>query len=229
MTESEIRNGVEALKWYHRIHLPSGVVTPGIRGVELWDKYQLPKRLDGARVLDVGAWDGAFSFEAEFRGADEVIALDLWDESSPGGKLDKSIDSFSFAKCALESKRVFPVNGDICNPPRWLGKFDVILFLQVLYHLKNPMLALENLRSMAKGLVCLETWLDAEWIPEPAAIFYPGDELNNDSSNWWGVNEACLDGMAKAAGFSTVTQLWADRDDTYFNGRGKRGCYHLKA
>src|SRR5262245_32354123 len=61
--------------WYHRIELPGGVVTPG------WaplcpPAYRIPEDLTGARVLDVGAWDGYWTFEALKRGAKEVVAID---------------------------------------------------------------------------------------------------------------------------------------------------------
>src|SRR5882724_2774812 len=64
---------------YHSIELPDGSVLPGLQTVEhlRWrlDLFRLPEDLHGKRVLDIGAWDGWFSFECERRGA-EVVAVD---------------------------------------------------------------------------------------------------------------------------------------------------------
>src|SRR5258708_5460003 len=71
--------------WYHKIELPHGVVTPGWAPLDA-AAYRIPERLDGKRVLDVGAWDGYWSFEAIKRGAREVVAID--DFSDYLGTLD---------------------------------------------------------------------------------------------------------------------------------------------
>ncbi len=61
--------------WYHRIELPQGVVTPGW-APRVPEAYAIPDDLSGKRVLDIGAWDGYWSFEALRRGAREVVAVD---------------------------------------------------------------------------------------------------------------------------------------------------------
>ena len=79
---SEIRKQIaslEALGWYHSIQLPGGEVIPGLQTLEQLRKriaqFPIPQDLRGKRVLDIGAWDGWFSFEMERRGA-EVVAVD---------------------------------------------------------------------------------------------------------------------------------------------------------
>jgi hypothetical protein len=72
-----LQREVNAIKWWHAIDLGNGIVTPGpdptpARVSEL----QIPRDLTGLSVLDVGAWDGFFSFEAERRGASRVLATD---------------------------------------------------------------------------------------------------------------------------------------------------------
>src|SRR5690349_9581801 len=69
--------------WYHRIELP-GAVTPGWAPMNR-DAYKIPADLTGKRVLDVGAWDGFWTFEAIKRGAKQVVAID--DFSDYAGKL----------------------------------------------------------------------------------------------------------------------------------------------
>ena len=63
--------------WHHKIELAPGVFSPGLQDTQsLLDQISLPTNLSGMRVLDIGARDGFFSFEAERRGAVEVVALD---------------------------------------------------------------------------------------------------------------------------------------------------------
>ncbi len=61
--------------WYHKIELPGGITTPGWAPINA-DAYRIPKDLTGKRVLDVGAWDGYWTFEALKRGAREAVAID---------------------------------------------------------------------------------------------------------------------------------------------------------
>src|SRR5712671_982748 len=81
---------------YHSIDLPDGTVLPGLQTVEhlRWrlDLFGLPHDLRGKRVLDIGAWDGWFSFECERRGAD-VVAVDCVE-----------LDTFLEARALLDSK-----------------------------------------------------------------------------------------------------------------------------
>lgn len=232
MTTEEIQAEVAKRHWFHSIDLGNGIVTPGHGRAHYWQDYQLPERLDGKTVLDIGAWDGFFSFEAEKRGAARVVAMDVWDRPENVGSLGSGRDNLDFVKQVLGSK-IEPLNCDIYQigipGSPIIGQFDVVLFLQVLYHLQHPMLGLTNLRLLTapEGVAYLETWIDAEWVQEPAMIFYPDSELANDPTNWWGPNIKCVEAMAKAAGFKECTCVWW-RQDCYFDGRGKRACFHLK-
>lgn len=228
MTEQEIRDGVAARKWFHNIQLPYGIVTPGTREPDAWQTYKLPEKLDGLSVLDIGAWDGGFSFEAERRGADSVTAMDVWNCTDEPGSAGNGWDNYQFAHAALDSQ-VQTLNRSITSIWQVGRKFDLILFLEVLYHLQEPLYALRRINSMLAcgGMVCLETWIDAEWIEEPAAIFYPGAELAGDPTNWWGPNVKCVQSWAIAAGFATCELVWS-KNDVHLGGRGKRACFHLR-
>ena len=72
---------MEALGFYHTIELPNGEVLPGLLSVERLrnrlTQFEIPADLRGKRVLDIGAWDGFYTFEMERRGA-HVVALDLF-------------------------------------------------------------------------------------------------------------------------------------------------------
>ena len=66
---------IAAIKWWHKIDLGNGMITPGIdESAERLRIMRMPDDLSGMTVLDIGAWDGFFSFEAERRGARRVLA-----------------------------------------------------------------------------------------------------------------------------------------------------------
>ena len=69
------------INWYHSLELAPGQLTDGMYDLRPYvERYGIPERLDGLRVLDVGTFDGFWAFELERRGA-EVVALDLEDRS----------------------------------------------------------------------------------------------------------------------------------------------------
>jgi tRNA (mo5U34)-methyltransferase len=88
--------------------------------------------------------------------------------------------------------------------PERVGAFDIVLLLGVLYHLRDPLLALDHVASVTKELLIVETEADMLYARRPAAAFYPRDELHKDPTNWWGPNPAALRGMLKSVGFGHV-------------------------
>jgi tRNA (mo5U34)-methyltransferase len=68
--------------WWHSFELPDGSVREGVNSLESLrhrvSQFPIPQDLSGTRVLDIGAWDGWFSFEMERRGA-HVVAIDVFD------------------------------------------------------------------------------------------------------------------------------------------------------
>src|SRR4051794_19384123 len=99
--DSELQARVSTLPfWYHRIELPGGVVTPGLAPIKA-EAYRIPDDLTGMRVLDVGAWDGYWTFAALARGAREVVAID--DFSDHLGKPLKRTawDTFDLCRAAF--------------------------------------------------------------------------------------------------------------------------------
>jgi tRNA (mo5U34)-methyltransferase len=205
MDPQELRKRVAALRWYHSIDLGHGVVTPGVdNSPERLARAHLPADLSGRSVLDIGAWDGFFSFEAERRGASRVVASDHYAWHGQGWGTGEGKAGFLLARSALAS-RVEDVDIDVMDlSPDRVGTFDVVFFLGVLYHLPNPLLALERVASVTSGLLILETVVDMVGINRPAAAFYPGRELNNDPTNWWGPNHAAVSGMLQSVGFTRV-------------------------
>jgi tRNA (mo5U34)-methyltransferase len=206
MAGPELRAASEQITWFHTMDLGGGVRTHGkYDPARTLPRLSLPERLDGKRVLDVGAWDGYYSFELERRGAD-VLATDkfCWSGEGWGTK-----DGFLLARDALGSRvRDLEIDPTELSPDAVGGAFDIVLFLGVLYHLRDPMLVLERLRTVTAGLLVLETEVGMLLTRRAAAEFYSGTELNNDPTNWWAPNVPAITGMLRAAGFTTVSLAW---------------------
>jgi tRNA (mo5U34)-methyltransferase len=197
----ELRGQVASIRWFHSIDLGNGIVTPGVdRSARRLKGLRLPATLQGLTVLDIGTFDGFYAFEAERRGAARVVATDsaVWRNPAIGKA------GFNLARSALRSK-IEDREIDLLElSPGELGTFDLVLFLGVLYHVRDPLLALERVAAMAKNHLILETHVDMLGSRRPMAAFYPGKELKDDASNWWGPNPSAVVGMLKAVGFTRV-------------------------
>ena len=189
-------------KWFHTMDLGHGLITNGVIDVaRSLRQYQLPSDLTGKTFLDIGAWDGAFSFAAERRGAKRVLAIDwfIWKNMGWGSK-----QGFELARRALQSK-VEDFTIDVYDmSPEKVGQWDVVLFAGVLYHLKDPLLALQRVASVTRELLILETAIDFRFSRRPAIAFYPKNELNDDPTNWCAPNLPALQAMLKTCGFKDI-------------------------
>ena len=216
MSPADLRAEVERLRWYHTIDLGGGVVTRGYDNTpDRLKTLELPESFRGLSVLDVGAWDGFFSFEAERRGAARVVASDYYSWHGTGWDTGEGKAGFELARRALGS-RVEDVSLDVFDlTPESVGTFDVVFFLGVLYHVKNPLLALERMAALTRQLLIVETVVDMVGIRRPAAAFYPGKELNGDPTNWWAPNIPAAEGMLRVAGFSNVRTVTPQRSGPY--------------
>jgi len=204
-------------KWHHRIEVAPGVWTPGLQDTAtVLTQISMPEDLSGMRVLDIGARDGFFSFEAERRGAREVIALDNEPPHHTG---------FAIAAELLGSNVTYVTeNVYSLNPDRY-GRFDLVLFLGVIYHLRHPLLALDRVYDVClpDALLLLETHMIDEGLVDPAghwhrladfhtdlAVFplvqyYPGDLLGSDPTSQWAPNRIALEGWLRGAGFEPLS------------------------
>ncbi|MBD0343281.1 MAG: DUF1698 domain-containing protein [Coleofasciculus sp. Co-bin14] len=204
MNVEDLRQEVAKIKWFHEIDLGNGIITPGLSGVLHEGKKIFPENLEDMTVLDIGAWDGYYSFEAERRGASRVLATDhyCWGGEGWGTKA-----GFELARKALNSK-VEDKEIDVLDlSPETVGVFDVVLFLGVLYHMRHPLLALKRVASVTGKQLILETHVDMLNYRKPAMAFYPGGELNGDTSNWCGPNPARVKAMLETVGFREVKEL----------------------
>jgi tRNA (mo5U34)-methyltransferase len=212
--------------WWHSLDVGDGIITPGYCGVayqqSLWNTLQLPERMTGLRVLDVGTYDGYFAFECERRGA-EVVAIDIHPEDCR---------CFALARRLLGSRvpyhqmSVYDLHEETLG-----GPFDLVLCLGVYYHLRHLFIALDNLWKVTRGEMRLETHvidhhfvlgdgsvaelkdIDPRLLDAPVYRFYRFDELNKgDFSNWFGGNIAAVSESLSSAGFTpSLLAAWGSR------------------
>jgi len=224
--------------WYHKIALPHGVVTPGWAPLYP-EAYQIPERLDGMRVLDVGAWDGYWTFEALRRGAREVVAIDdfsdylgalavsdrrAWDTFD----LCRDLLGFDEQRCRRRAMSVYEVDEAA------LGRFDVVFFFGTLYHLRYPLLALDRLASVCDGALYVESAILDDFSPYRGGLghgypdgqmvmeFYPGSQYGDNETNWWVPTLHCLLYLVASAGFAEEVRAWKlqDKPDALLYCRG---------
>ncbi|MCA9096466.1 MAG: DUF1698 domain-containing protein, partial [Planctomycetaceae bacterium] len=203
--------------WYHKIPLPGGVVTPGWAPLSV-ESYRIPADLTGKRVLDVGAWDGFWTFEALRRGASEVLAIDDFSDFLGSLRTDdrtgwENFDlcrealGYSRAVCDRKEMSVYDVS------PEVIGMFDVVFFFGTLYHLRHPLLALDKLSSVCKDEIYVESAILDDFSPYRGGIgkgypnnqmvmeFYPDDQYGHNKTNFWAPTLFCMAHMVRAAGF----------------------------
>ena len=183
---------------YHTIELPDGSVLPGLQTVEhlRWrlSLFGLPEDLRGRRVLDIGAWDGWFSFECERRGA-EVVAVDC-----------VALNTFLEARALLHSRVEYRTLDVAELSAAKLGRFDIVLFFGVLYHLRHPLLGLEKVVELSTDLALIESFvIPSEQRTIPAVMeFYERTELGGQIDNWCGPSPEGLLAMCRSAGFAAA-------------------------
>jgi tRNA (mo5U34)-methyltransferase len=233
---ARLQAAADQLLWFHSHDLGSGVRTAGIKSAETlqreWEVLSLPA-LEGKSVLDIGAWDGWFSFRCEEAGAKRVVALDhyawaldhaaqrkyflrcleegvtpeewenvpeLWDETLPGKRPFDLVHRHRRSRVEAVV-RDFPT-ADASD----LEAFDIVLFLGVLYHLRDPFLALRRVAKVTRELAVIETVCMV--VPgqehHPLWELFPTDELADDPTNWWAGNAKGIESMCRAAGFGRV-------------------------
>ena len=220
MERDEIQKKIESVNfWYHTIDVGGDIVTPGKKKCDDFDRLALPD-LHGKTVLDVGCWDGFYSFECEKRGASKVLATDHYVWSAFGKQ------GFLTAKEILNSDVEHIDIDPLDISTETVGTWDIVLFLGVLYHLKDPMSVLERMARVTKHLLVVESHIIN--IPRfnniPLAAFYEHDELNDDPTNWWGPNLKCLTQMVRSAGFPSVEIKRPEKEDkrAKFLGESRR-------
>ncbi|MFZ0088589.1 MAG: class I SAM-dependent methyltransferase [Solirubrobacteraceae bacterium] len=206
--------------WYHNLHLPSGHQTAATHPLGDFPAFQwvqiaeiLPDDLTGVRALDIGCNAGYCSFELAGRGA-EVLAVDV-DEHY--------LRQARWAAPQLDpAGQVTFVRMHLYDLITCAARFDLILFLGVLYHLRYPQLALDVLAPLVGGQMIVQTLT----MPGSPPIEIPDDlpfearartaepgwpkaafieqSLAGDRSNWWAPDDACVRAMLRSAGLRVI-------------------------
>ncbi len=215
--ENAARSDLQRLGWYHAFRFEDGTEFPGVLPVEVsqhrYAQFPIPQDLTGKRLLDIGAWDGWFSFEAERHGA-EVTAIDMVEMAN-----------FHTVHRKLGSRVTYRELDLFELPQADLGKFDYVFFLGVLYHTKYPLLALEIVCGLTREIAIVESYVtdSADWQQHaddiPALEFYEAEELGGQLDNWFGPTVGCLIAMSRAAGFARIEVLEVE------NNRAALACY----
>jgi tRNA (mo5U34)-methyltransferase len=204
----------EQLSWYHTMELTPGHVTDGVFDLRPHvHRYGLPERMDGMRALDVGTFDGFWTFEMERRGAD-VVAVDLDRESDLDwpprrrGEADPATprgEGFRLAHEALGSRAERVVRNLYDLDRAELGAFDLVFCGSVLIHVRDQLLALERLAALCRGLFVLAEPYDpvAGLLPFPVARYRPDREK---SVVFWEPSARTWRRMVWTAGFEDVRE-----------------------
>lgn len=206
--------------WFQKIEVAPGLFSPGWSNpvAQKLPFFGLPEDLTGMRVLDIGCAEGFFSFEAEKRGAREVIGIDSF--------LD-SVRRFNIVKTARQSNATaFLMNVYDLDPKR-LGTFDLVLFYGVFYHLKHPQYALERIRSVCTGELLFQTHIYEEPAVKgvPWARYYPHGMMSGanhelwDPTVFWLFNSQCCLAMLDHVGFTDMKIVSNDPDPFVVHAR----------
>jgi tRNA (mo5U34)-methyltransferase len=223
MDAATLRRRAEAASWYHTLSLPEGVVTNGwFDARPALDHVPIPLSLAGKRCLDVGTWDGFWAFEMERRGAAEVVAVDLRDQTQwdwpPQARLSRTAEQWSalledfrddaegfrLAREALGSRVERRELSIYELDPDEIGTFDFVFLGSLLLHLRDPVRALDRLRSVCHGEgVVADT---VELISSVLRPFTPTARLEGVQRPWWWMpNRRALLRMLESAGFEVLS------------------------
>ncbi|MFC0205837.1 TIGR04290 family methyltransferase [Novosphingobium soli] len=231
---AELRDRIEELgPWFHNIDLGNGLTTAPEHFLGDYPSFKfkafahlLPDDLSGRSVLDIGCNAGFYSVEMKRRGAERVVGIDSDERYLAQARL--ACEALGFEGIEFRNLSVYDVAA--------LGeRFDLVIFMGVLYHLRHPLLALDLIREhVADDLMLFQTMQqgsdDVAEVPEDHPFFMPGTtepppyfdapgypkmhfierEFANDWTNWWAPNAACSQAMLRAAGFSVEGRAQSD-------------------
>lgn len=212
MQEGEIIAAVRGVPyWRHRISLPFGIETPGQIGRDLLDRLALDGSLTGARVLDVGTFDGLCAFEAERLGAGEVVGMDTWtgkgtDNPQWWNQMHTGGKGFEVACAALQSATTGLECSVYALSPDTHGYFNIVIMCGLIYHLRDPLIAIEKALGITKDYLLIESaFVEFEDNVEPTVNFVRRRGALINPSNWWEFSRMALEDLCYVAGARTVT------------------------
>jgi tRNA (mo5U34)-methyltransferase len=184
---------------------------PGVK----WRQFahSIPADLHGWTVLDVGCNGAYYSIEMKRRGADRVVGID-----SDENYLAQARFAASVSEVDIEFRKM-----SVYDVAKLGERFDLVLFMGVLYHLRHPLLALDLLREHAVGkLLVFQSllrgsneagrlkpdypFLETEIFTRPdfPCMYFIEQSYSGDDTNWWIPNRACAEAMLRSAGFQII-------------------------
>ena len=213
----EIRRRVEALgPWFHNLDLGGVRTAPdhflGDYPAVKWRRFAhaIPEDLSGRTVLDIGCNGGFYAIEMKRRGAARVVAIDSDEDYLAQARFAAEVTGQEIEFRVLS----------VYDVARLGERFDIVLFMGVLYHLRHPLLALDLIHEhVARDLLVFQSMQRGSPEVEPAAEDYPFQETApfdrpgwpklhfiercyaGDPTNWWVPNRACVEAMLRSAGF----------------------------
>jgi tRNA (mo5U34)-methyltransferase len=206
--QEEARAALEHVPlWFHTFSLDgAGVYTPGIARDHRYRLASIPDELTGARVLDVGTFDGFYAFLAERRGAARVVAVDneqyvAWVRGRFGIDLEPGAGFRAIA--ALLGSKVDYRRLDALDVDRLGETFDVILCFGILHRVESPLTLMRVLGECLApdGRIILETYGVRGGHADPCVLIHErGDVYARDDAVYWGFSRSSLDRLARVAG-----------------------------
>jgi tRNA (mo5U34)-methyltransferase len=220
--------------WFHNLVLDGIQTAPDhFLGDYPRQKFQrfaqaLPAELRGKTVLDIGCNAGFYAFEMKRRGADRVVAIDTDRRYLAQARLAARVLGLEIELRELDVYRVAELG----------ERFDLVIFMGVLYHLRHPLLALDRLhdhvvgdrllfQSMVRGPGALPPvapdypFADTAVFERPGhpALYFIEHRYAGDWTNWWIPNRACVEAMLRSSGFVIEAR---PEDEVYLCRRGAR-------
>lgn len=220
VSQEEIRLRIAELgEWFHNLDIHGVQTAPdhflGDYPSFKWRRFEhaLPTDLTGRTVLDIGCNAGFYSIQMKRRGAARVVGID-----SDSGYLAQARFAAEMNGAEIEFREL-----DVYSVPQLRERFDIVLFMGVLYHLRHPLLALDLLYEHAvKDMLVFQSLtrgsgeicpVEEDYSFDDTAIFdQPGypvmhfveHSYSHDPTNWWIPNRACAEAMLRSAGFEIL-------------------------
>lgn len=235
LSKDEIRERVDALgPWFHNLDL-KGVRTapthflgdyPNVK----WRRFSrvIPDRLEGKSVLDIGCNAGFYAMEMKRRGAERVLGLDSDDEYLEQARFAADVNGLQ-----IEFRKLSAYDVDQLGE-----RFDLVIFMGVLYHLRHPLLALDLIHEhVARDLMLFQSmqrgdsridridknydfWTTEQFdSPGYPKLHFIEHRYADDPTNWWAPNRACVEAMLRSAGFIIAAH---PEDEVYLCRKGTR-------
>jgi tRNA (mo5U34)-methyltransferase len=205
--------------WFHNINLQGVQTAPdhflGDYPAFKWRMFEhaIPTDLSGLSVLDVGCNGGFYSIEMKRRGAARVVGVDTDERYLAQARFAAEVTG---ADIEFRTLSVYQL-------PQLEERFDIVLFMGVLYHLRHPLLALDILHDhVARDLLVFQSMLRGSPAAAPVArdyefsetaqfedpryprLYFVEHRYAHDPTNWWIPNRACAEAMLRSAGFDVI-------------------------